>query len=124
MGSLEAKSTHPIGKAFLDYLKENKINTLNVENFEDISGLGIIGNIDKDEIIVGNAKILSKYEIKNTHLKDEKNLAENGNSIVYVVKNKEIIALIGVNDVIREHTKDIISSLKLLRNRNNYAYRR
>ena len=49
---------------------------------------------------------------------------KNGNSIVYVVKNKQIIALIGVNDVIREHAKDIISSLKLLRNRNNYAYRR
>ncbi len=124
VGSIEAKSTHPIGKAFTNYLTENKINTLNVENFEDVSGLGIIGKIEKDEIIVGNAKILSKYEIKNTHTKDEKVLTENGNSIVYVVKNKEIIALIGVNDVIREHTKDIINSLKLLRNRNNYAYRR
>ncbi len=124
VGSLEAKSTHPIGKAFTDYLKENKINTLSVENFEDVSGLGIVGNIEKEEIIVGNAKILSKYEIKNTHTKDEILLTENGNSIVYVVKNKEIIALIGVNDVIREHTKDIISSLNLLRYRNNYAYRR
>ncbi len=124
VGSLEAKSTHPIGKAFTDYLKENKISTLSIENFEDVSGLGIIGNIEKDEIIVGNAKILSKYEIKNTHTKDEMLLTENGNSIVYVVKNKEIIALIGVNDVIREHTKDIISSLNLLRYRNNYAYRR
>ena len=73
---MEAKSTHPIGKAFADYLKENKINTLDVENFEDISGLGIIGTIEKNEIIVGNSKILSKYEIKNTHIKDEKILSE------------------------------------------------
>ena len=123
-GSLESRSTHPIGKAFTDFLTENKIETLNVENFEDISGFGIVGTIGKDEIILGNSKILSKYQIKNTHQKDEKVLTENGNSIIYVVKNKEIIALIGVNDVIREYTKEIINSLKVLRNRNYYAYRR
>ena len=44
-------------------------------------------------------------------MEDEKQIAEEGNSIVYVVKNKEIIALIGVNDIIRENTKDVISAL-------------
>ena len=37
VGSIEAKSTHPIGKAFLDYMEEKKLNRVEVNNFENIS---------------------------------------------------------------------------------------
>lgn len=111
IGSLESKSTHPIGKAFLDYLQDNKLEPLEVTHFENISGYGIIGEVASQEFILGNSKILDKYKIKNTHLEDEKRLAKQGNSIIYVVKNKEILALIGVNDLIRENSKEVILAL-------------
>ena len=50
------------------------------------------------------------YNIENLHQKDETNLAEEGNSIIYVVQNKQIIALIGVNDILRENTKQVIEN--------------
>ncbi len=108
VGSIESKSTHPIGKAFEDYLKENKINLLEVENFENISGLGLLAKVAKKEILLGNSKILEKYKINNTHKEDEENLSAQGNSIIYVVEDKEIIALIGVNDIVRENAKEVI----------------
>lgn len=108
VGSLESKSTHPIGKAFTDYLEERKLKSLEVVNFENVAGLGIVGIIGNEEILLGNAKMLSKYEVQNNHLDDEKSLTEKKNSIVYVVKNKEIIAIIGVNDIVREEAKDVI----------------
>ncbi len=111
VGSIENKSTHPIGKAFTDYIKQNKLQVLKVEKFENIAGYGIVGNIENEEIILGNSKILEKYEIENTHLEDERKLADNGNSIIYAVKDKQIIALIGVNDIVRENTKEVISTL-------------
>ncbi len=111
VGSLEAKSTHPIGKAFLDYLKQYKLETLKVEDFESISGYGIVGKINGQDFILGSSKILSKYGIENSHLKDEEVLASDGNSIVYVVRNKAIIALIGVNDIVRDNAKEVISKL-------------
>ena len=111
VGSIENKSTHPIGKAFTDYIKQNKLQVLKVEEFENIAGYGIVGNIENEEIILGNSKILEKYEIENTHLEDERKLADNGNSIIYAVKDKQIIALIGVNDIVRENTKEVISTL-------------
>ncbi len=112
VGSLECKSSHPIGNAFVSYLKENNIDVIQVEKFEEISGYGIIGLIDKKEIIVGNSKLLSKYNIKNNHLNDEKMLARDGNSIVYVVEEGKIMALIGVNDVVRENASDVVNILK------------
>ena len=111
IGSIESKVTHPIGKAFTDYIEQNKMQILQVEEFENIVGYGIVGKIENEKFILGNAKILEKYEIDNNHLEDEKKLAENGNSIIYVVKDKKIIALIGVNDIVRENTKDVISIL-------------
>ena len=112
VGSLEKSSTHPISNAFKTYMQENKINYLEVSDFEDISGYGIIGKIINDEIILGNAKILSKYNIENAHKKDEKELAKDGNTIVYVIKNKEVISLIGINDIVRENAKEVIENLK------------
>ncbi len=111
ISSIESKSTHPIGKAFTDYVEQNKIQLLKVEEFENIAGYGITGKIENEKFILGNSKILEKYEINNKYLEDEKKLSENGNSIVYVVKNKEIIALIGVNDIIRDGTKEVIDTL-------------
>ena len=111
VGSVEAKSTHPIGKAFTDYLEENKIPLLEVNEFENVAGHGISAKINNAKILIGNAKILEKEQIENSHLEDEKKLSEQGNSIVYVVRNDKIIALIGVNDVIRDNVKEVISSL-------------
>lgn len=110
-GSIESKSAHPIGKAFKEYMKENKIKELKVEEFKDISGYGIIGTVDRKKIVLGNEKIISKYKIKNNHAKDEKKLSEKGNSIVYIVQDKKIIAIIGVSDMIRGNTKKVIELL-------------
>lgn len=110
-GSLESKSTHPIGKAFIDYMEENKIPQIEVEEFENITGLGIKGKIENQEIILGNSKILQKYKIENKYEEKEKSLAESGNSIVYVAKDKKVIAIIGVNDVIRANAKELIQDL-------------
>ena len=111
VGSLEKKSTHPIGKAFEDYLNENKIETLDVKDFKDVSGYGIIGKIAEKEVILGNSKILEKYDITNSHKQDEEKFAKEGNSIIYVVINNEISAIIGVNDIVRENSKEVISKL-------------
>ena len=111
VGSIEAKSTHPIGKAFAEYLKENNLQQLEVKKFENISGHGIIGEVQENKIVLGNRKIIEKYNIENNHLEDEQNLALEGNTIIYVVKNEEIIALIGVNDITRKNADDVIRKL-------------
>ena len=112
VSSIESKSTHPIGKAFEEYLQKENIEKLEVEDFENIAGLGIVGKVDNKKLIIGNAKILKEYNIENKYENDEKEFANDGNSIVYVADEKNILALIGVNDIIRENVIDIISKLK------------
>ncbi len=114
-GSIESKGTHPIGKAFENYLEENKIEKLEVKEFENITGLGIIGKVNNQKLILGNSKILQKFNIKNIYSSEEEELTKKGNSIVYVADTSKVLALIGVNDVIRENAKEVIKEL----NKNN-----
>ena len=111
VGSIESKSTHPIGRAFTSYLEENKIKGLEVKEFGNVSGYGIVGTVNNQKMIIGNAKILESYNIENKYEKDELELSKKGNSIVYVVQNNNIIALIGVNDIIRKNVKEVIQKL-------------
>ena len=115
--SLEQKSTHPIAKAFTQYLTDNKQDPLEVKDFNNISGYGLTGTVDGKQIVLGNSKILEKENIKLTkedakkYKEDEEKLASKGNSIVYLVVDNKVLAIIGVNDVIRENTKEVISNL-------------
>lgn len=111
IGSIEEKSTHPIAKAFTDYMEAKKQEKIEVKKFENLAGYGIVGTIENDEIILGNRKIVDKYNIENNYLDDEKKLASNGNSIIYAIQNKKIIALIGVNDIVRENAKEVIENM-------------
>ena len=111
-GSIEETSTHPIGKAFIEYMQENKILKSEVKNVENIAGYGLVGEVDNKKIILGNRKIIEKFSVENNHLDDEKMLTSNGNSIIYVASEKEVLALIGVNDIVRKNAKNVISQLK------------
>ncbi len=111
VGSIESKSTHPIGKAFTEYLQDNGISMLEVKEFGNVAGFGINGIINEEKFIIGNSKIVESYKIENEYKQDENALAQKGNSIVYVVQNEKIIALIGLNDVIREEAKETIKKL-------------
>lgn len=111
VGSIESKGTHPIGKAFEGYMEENKLEKLEVKEFENVTGLGIIGEIEGQKLIIGNSKILAKYNIDSRYSKEEKELTAKGNSIVYVAHSNEILALIGVNDIVRENAVEVIKML-------------
>ena len=112
VGSIESKSTHPIAKAFTGYMEENKIEILPVKEFGNVAGLGVIGRVKDSKMIIGNAKILKDLKLENPYEEEEKTLAQEGNSIVYVVQDNKIVALIGVNDIVRDNAKEVIQNLK------------
>lgn len=115
VSSLESKSTHPIANAFVNYAKENKLSLEEVDDFENIAGLGLSGKIGKNKYYVGNSKILKKVDLDNKYIKDEEELSKNGNSIIYVIENKKVIALIGVKDIVRDNAKKVIKKLKSMK---------
>lgn len=109
METLESNSTHPMAKAFLN---ENKTNKLKCTDYQELSGLGISGKIDGIDYYAGNAKIVAFLKIKNLYQKKEEELRKLGCSIIYLIKDKEILALFGVSDIVRSNAMAVISKLK------------
>ena len=114
IASIETKSTHPIKNAFINYIEERNIKLDEISNFKNISGIGLEANIVKNKIYIGNNKLFKKLKIDNAYTNDEKKLSNLGNSIVYVIENKNVLGLIGVKDIIRDNAKDTIKYLKKL----------
>ncbi len=109
--SAEAKSSHPISKAFAEYAKDNAIALSEPEQFENIDGMGIRTVIGGRSYYFGNAKLLAKYGVENDRLDDANALADEGNTLVYVADEKQILSIIGINDVIRDDVDELIKKL-------------
>ena len=107
VSDLEKNSTHPIAYAFKNYETKRE-----VEKFKNIAGMGLEGVVQNHQIYVGNNKLLTKLKIQNAYEKEEKSLAKNECSIIYVIIDKEVVSLIGVKDIIRNNAKEVISSLQ------------
>ncbi len=116
VSSLESKSTHPIASAFKSYASDNGLKSLNVSDFKNLAGIGLSGVINEKEYLIGNNKIFDKYKIDNNMSKEEE-LALDCNSIVYILENKKVIALIGVKDIIRDNASRVIKKLKQINKR-------
>jgi Cd2+/Zn2+-exporting ATPase len=111
--SLENKSKHPIAKAFNEYLKENKTNLIDVENFKSISGKGLEGNINDKHYYIGK-KELFNY---NTKLNNEiQNLQTKNGTIsktsIILGDEKNIIGIISLSDKIRNDSANTVNILK------------
>jgi Cu+-exporting ATPase len=114
VSGIESKSSHPIAKAFSDYINSKNIKSSSAYDFVNLDGRGISAFVETKKYYVGNSKLLDEAGINNPYKSDELRLSQNGNSIVYVADEKEVLAVIGVNDKIRDNAKSVISELKSL----------
>ena len=108
VSSIEDKSTHPISKAFTEK------DLLKLDSYKQLDGLGLCAKINSKTYYLANGKIFDKLKLKNDYLDDEKNLLEAGSSIIYVIEDKKVLALIGVSDIEREDAKIIVANLQKL----------
>lgn len=112
VASLEAKGTHPIGKAFLTLAKEENYDLAEVSDFKTLPGIGLEGNIKGQKIAVGSHKLLAREKIKDSYQEVEDKFRRLGNSIVYVLLDQKVVAVIGVKDIVRDNSIPMIRRLQ------------
>ena len=120
VASIENHSEHPIAKGIVRYAKEKNIlvNLEKVSDFRNMSGLGIEAKYNGETYLIGNKKLMQENNIllnetiKKDKTSDDTLLEKDGNSILFIVKEKKLIALIGVKDIIKENAKEVIKKLK------------
>lgn len=99
-------STHPIAISILNTYKKD-IDKSIIKDFKEISGKGIKAKIGKDNIIVGNAKILAENNI-------ELPKTDEIGTTVYIIKNNIIAGYIVITDKIKKNVPSMIKQLHSL----------
>ena len=113
VASIENKSEHPIARAIVKKAQEEKIKLEEIKKFKAIPGFGVEGITQNgDKYLIGNKKLMTENNIKIDNEQDEKDLVNQGNSILFVSLNNELLALIGVKDILKENVIDVIQKLK------------
>ena len=120
VASIENHSEHPIARGIVKYAEEKKIqmNSKTVTDFKNISGYGIEANYNGATYLIGNKKLMLENHInidktiKENEINDDETLENDGNSILFVVKEQILIALISVKDIIKDNAKEVIDKLK------------
>lgn len=112
--AIEKESDHPLAKAIVDYIKDDK-NYL-VTQTEVVKGGGIIAQIDEKKVLIGNLKLMNQMNIsiKNDVIEDIKQLESSGHSIVITAIDHDIKLLIGIKDQIRPNLKQDLQRIKKL----------
>lgn len=108
--SLEKNSNHPLAKSIYN----NEKDIFEVQDFEEVPGLGVKGIINGKQYYAGNYKYVEKMNVENK-LKDNEAVFESkGESIVYLFDEKETVLIIGLADTIKKDITDTIKKLEKL----------
>ncbi|MBC8951711.1 copper-exporting P-type ATPase CopA [Xenorhabdus sp. PB62.4] len=109
-GALENGSNHPLAKAILDKVEEQKLPE--IQQFRTLTGLGVRGEIGDTTLLLGNQKLLEQNQVEAAELKPLI-AAQAGKGITPVILavNGKVAALFSIRDPLRQ---DTISALQRL----------
>ena len=110
--SVESHSEHFTAKAIVDEATKRKIELLPVKNFQAIAGRGVKANLNQDEIKIGGTGILENKILPSELGKEIQIENRDGKTIIYILRNSEIIGLLSLSDIIREESRDAIKNLR------------
>ena len=114
--AVEQNSEHPVAASIVQGAKERSISLPKVENFQSITGGGVIGKVENHEVLVGKLNFLQDRKINGIDslqqkAKELQNLAQ---TVMFVAIDGQAVGLITVSDPIKSSTPEAIKQLHRL----------
>jgi Cu2+-exporting ATPase/Cu+-exporting ATPase len=108
--SLENKSEHPLAEAIVSKAKQDKIELLEVEEFENLEGRGVKGKINGEVYFVGSPKLSEELNIK---IQTEKiNIyTKQGKTPALLMSQTEVLAILAIADKPKDNAAVSIKNL-------------
>ena len=110
---LEKRSEHPLAKAVMEYAEEKKINAQEAENFQALPGNGLTAELNGDILSGGSDAFISKQVQIPEEISDKaRRLAAEGKTPLFFARNRKLMGVIAVADVIRQDSPKAIEELQ------------
>lgn len=113
---VESASEHPLAEAIVEKAKEKSLEIVSPTEFQAISGRGIVASVNGSKIIAGNEQAV-KDQYGNSEnftevFKKGNELAAEGKTPMYFMKDGRLLGIIAVADTIKKDSKEAIQALK------------
>ena len=108
--SLESQSNHPLAISIVDFAKSKNVSFTNPQDVNNIPGVGLEGLIDNKTYKITNDSYLDKHKLNYDDDLFTK-LAQQGNSISYLIEDQQVIGMIAQGDQIKESSKQMVADL-------------
>lgn len=110
--SIERGSEHPLAAAIVAKAEERKINFTDVDDFRSITGKGVTGKVNSQEIALGNLKLVDDLGIHLGDISDKtERMQSEGQTVMFVIVDKKIVGLLGVTDPVKATTPEAVEQL-------------
>lgn len=111
--NIESKSEHPLAKAIIEKTGNLNMSPQEVTDFEILSGNGLIGTFNGEQLAGGNLTFINSKVKINSEIKTKaEQLAENGKTPLYFSSGNKLLGIIAVADVIKEDSPSAIKELQ------------
>ncbi len=108
--SLESQSNHPLAISIVDFAKSKNVSFTNPQDVNNIPGVGLEGSIDNKKYKITNVSYLDQHGFEYDNDLFIK-LAQQGNSISYLIDEQQVIGMIAQGDQIKESSKQMVADL-------------
>lgn len=109
VASVEHGSTHPIAKAIMSYAKQKNIELVSAKDTKEYAGFGVEATIDATRVLVGNCRLLSKFNIDYPV-----ELREITDTIIVCAIGNRYAGYLLLADALKDDAKHAVDSLKAL----------
>ncbi len=114
IASLNQYSEHPLADSIVNYCKERGVTLEEATNFESITGMGVIGEINQIKVAIGNLKLFENLNIQVPENITSSALVEQklGKTVSYISVNNKVEAYIVISDAIKSTSVEAIAKLQ------------
>lgn len=110
---LERGSEHPLAAAIVAAAEARQLTIPAAENFQSITGMGVVGTVEGRKVALGNAGLLRSREVAVEDLERQaERLRTEGQTVMLAAVDGRPAGLLGVADPIKSSTPEALASLK------------
>ena len=111
--SLERGSEHPLAAALVKAAEAKGLPLADVQEFQSLSGKGIVGRVEGRSVVVGNIALLTEQHVPaDTLTPSAEGMRNRGQTVMFVAVDGKPAGLLGVADPIRASTPEAIHLLR------------
>lgn len=115
VAAIEKHSNHPLAQAIIRFATtKNQYLPFELDSIEDVSGWGVKAFLNGETWKIGKRAFMDGNIEEVIDEKQRSFLEEQGNTIVYIEKDQQVVAAFALKDIVREESKQAITNLQAL----------